>query len=103
MAALKSNTLIVIEDTTLATSIKPALVDELRVASKDLGIPVSRILNEAVDWYTEIQYPIYMQKKQNKNPKTYGKEGAVFRQEKFIVSAPCWRLMEFPFSVQQAS
>jgi hypothetical protein len=60
MAATKSNTLVVLDSTTIATNIKPAFIAELMQCSKVTGKPLSRLLNEAVDDFMKIKAPVYM-------------------------------------------
>jgi hypothetical protein len=58
--ASTQNTLIVIDDTTIATNIKPACLAELMQCSKVTGKSLSRLLNEAVDDFMKIKAPVYM-------------------------------------------
>lgn len=59
MAAFQ-NTLIIIDDTTIAANIKPTLVAELREVSKATGMSLGRLLNRAVDQWMDIEAPVYM-------------------------------------------
>ena len=54
------NTSVVIRDTTIGTSIKPALVDELWQVSSVTGHSLSQMLNRAVRNWLEIEAPVYM-------------------------------------------
>jgi hypothetical protein len=58
--ASTQNTLIVIDDTTISTNIKPALVDELREVSKVTGWSLSRLLNKAIDSFMEVEALVLM-------------------------------------------
>lgn len=60
--ATVQNTLIVIDDNTISTSIKPALVAELREVSKATGKSLSWCLNRAVDLWLEIEAPVVEQR-----------------------------------------
>ena len=58
--ASTQNTLIVIDDTTISTSIKPALVAELREVSKVTGKSLSWIMNRAIDLWLDAEGPVYL-------------------------------------------
>jgi hypothetical protein len=58
--AATQNTLVVIDDTTIATNIKPAYIAELMQCSKVTGKPLSRLLNEAIYEFMTLQGSIYM-------------------------------------------
>jgi hypothetical protein len=58
--AATQNTLVVIDDTTIATNIKPAYIAELMQCSKVTGKPLSRLLNEAVNDFMNMKAPVYM-------------------------------------------
>lgn len=60
MAATKSNTLIVLDSTTVATNIKPANLAELMECSKVTGKSLSRLLNEAIYEFMSLRGAIYM-------------------------------------------
>lgn len=58
--ATAQNTLIVIDDTTISANIKPALIAELREASKATGKSLSWILNRAANTWLNVEAPVYM-------------------------------------------
>ena len=58
--ASTQNTLIVIDDTTISTSIKPALLAELREVSKVTGKSLSWILNRAINSWLDVEGPVYV-------------------------------------------
>lgn len=58
--AATQNTLIVINDTTISTSIKPAYIAELMQCSKVTGSSLSRLLNRAIDSFMETEAPVLM-------------------------------------------
>ncbi len=58
--ATSQNTSVVIRDTTIGTSINPALIDELWQVSKVTGLPLSGALNRAVGQWLAIEAPVYM-------------------------------------------
>lgn len=58
--ASTQNTLIVIGDTTISTSIKPSFLDEMREVSKVTGWSLSRLLNRAIDNFMETEAPVLM-------------------------------------------
>ena len=70
--AATQNTLIVINDTTISTSIKPALLHELSEVSKVTGRSLSRLLNRAIDSFMEVEALVLMDEADNK---TYAKKG----------------------------
>jgi hypothetical protein len=58
--ATTQNTSVVIRDTTIGTSIKPALVDELWQLSRVTGGSLSGTLNRAIEQWLAIEGPVYM-------------------------------------------
>lgn len=60
MAKAKSNTLIVLDSTTIATNIKPAYLEELVECSRATGKSLSRLLNEAIHEFMSLQGAVYM-------------------------------------------
>ena len=58
--ATTQNTLIVIGDTTTSTSIKPALLDELKEVSKVTGWSLSRLLNKAINSFMDMEALVLM-------------------------------------------
>jgi hypothetical protein len=58
--ATTQNTLIVIDDTTIAANIKPAYIAELMQCSKVTGKSLTRLLNEAVNDFMGTRAPVYM-------------------------------------------
>jgi hypothetical protein len=60
MATSKSNTLIVLDSTTIAANIKPAYLAELMECSKATGKSLSRLMNEAFYEFMSLQGAIYM-------------------------------------------
>jgi hypothetical protein len=66
--AKNQNTLIVIGDTTTATSIKPVHIAVLKECSRVTGWSLSRLLNEALDGFIECTAPVLMH---SADPTTY--------------------------------
>jgi hypothetical protein len=59
--ATSQNTSVVIRDTTIGTSINPAIVDKLWQVSKVTGFPLSWMLNHALEFFMEVEAPVYME------------------------------------------
>lgn len=68
MSAIQ-NTLIVLDDATIAANIKPALANDVREVSRVTGLPLSRILNRALDVWMDTEAPVHMNRA---DPKSYG-------------------------------
>lgn len=60
MAVTKSNTLIVLDDTTIAANIKPAYLAEMLECSRATGKSLSRLMNEAFHDFMSIRGAVYM-------------------------------------------
>jgi hypothetical protein len=58
--ATVQNTLIVIGDNTISTSINPTLVLLLREVSKKTGKSLSSIMNRALNTWVDIEAPVYL-------------------------------------------
>ena len=57
--AATQNTLIVIDDTTIATNIKPALLDELKELSQATGKSLSWMMNRSINMWLDMEGPVY--------------------------------------------